>query len=118
MIEAVKSLVRRIRSEMRVAQKGMRASRRYGRALKLEKQRRYQEAYAVVGEALELLPDSFGPETLAPAVGSQILVMTVLYADLAEKLGTPDAAHGAIRRALRLATPFEGDPSTRKYIDW
>jgi len=88
-----------IRSEVRWTLRGIRAGHRYGRALKLEKRGKYEEAYAAIGRALELLPDEIDPGTIA--------VATVL-----------SRAHDAVKKTIRLATPFEFDSTTRRYLDW
>jgi tetratricopeptide (TPR) repeat protein len=108
-----------IRSEVRWTVRSIRAGQHYGRALKLEKRGRYEEAFAVRGRALELLPDEIEPGTLPVAtVLSSAVVMTVSYSQIAERLGRPQAAHDAIKRTIRLATPFEFDSTTRDYLDW
>jgi hypothetical protein len=108
-----------IRSEVRWTLRGIRAGHRYGRALKLEKRGKYEEAYAAIGHALELLPDEIEPGTIAVAtVLSSAVVMTVSYSEIAEKLGRPEAAHDAVKKTIRLETPFEFDSTTGRYLDW
>ena len=119
MIAKVRETLDAVRSDMRWTLRSLRASHRYGRALKLERRGRYEEAYAALGDALGLLPDEVEPGTIAVAtVLSSAVVMTVSYSAIAEKLGRPEAAHDAIKRTIRLATPFEFDSTTREHLDW
>jgi tetratricopeptide (TPR) repeat protein len=119
MLESLKRALLGLRSEPRGAKLGIGASRLYGRALNLEKQGRVQEAYTVLSEALELLPDTIEPEKgSTPVLLSTALVITVSYAELAEKLGKPEAARDAIEKAIRSSTPFESDSKVREYVDW
>jgi len=116
------SIIARLRkalSDMRSLQPGFRASRLYGRALNLEKRGKDREAFVVLTNALALLPDHIEQHSVAmPVTLSTVLVMTAHYAQLASRLGTPHAAHDAIRRALQLAVPYEHEPTTREYTTW
>ena len=118
MIAQLRQALYRVGSDLRWTLSSIRAGHRYGRALKLENQGKYEEAYEAIGDALELLPDEAESATTAvAAVLSSAVVMTVSYSGIAEKLGRPEAAHDAIKRTIRLATPFEFDSVTRGYLD-
>jgi hypothetical protein len=98
MIGRLKQFIEDARFGMRAAQPGIRAARLYGHALNLEKRGRDQEAFKVIGRALALLPKRIEPDAVDMAATlSGLLVMTVSYAQLSSKLGTPHAAADAIK---------------------
>jgi hypothetical protein len=94
------------------------ASKLYGRALRLDKSGKPREAFELTRQALDAVAGATSPVINGPGNGI-ILVMTVFYAQLATKVGIPSAADDAIRQALRLSAPLDhGDPEIREYVDW
>src|SRR3954453_21180321 len=98
-ISTSRSLVSEVLAYLGGIRTASRAASLYGRALKLQKKGRHPDAFALIGEALALLPDTVDVDNASSdAVISSCLVMTVDYADLAAQLGMPRAADDAIRK--------------------
>ena len=119
MISRIRSLYRVLTRDLREVGPGIRASRIYGRALNLQKKGQEQEAFDLIGEAIASLPGVVAPDRAATGVTlSSLLVMTVSYVELAEKLGMPRAADDAIRKAVALGTPHVENAAIRHYVNW
>jgi hypothetical protein len=119
MFSRIKKAYQVLTRDLRGIGPGMRASRLYGRALNLQKKGREKEAFDLIGEAIALLPDTVAPDGAATGIAlSSLLVMTVSYTELAEKLGKWGAADVAIRRAIALATPHVENNEIQPYVNW
>jgi hypothetical protein len=121
LITRFRRLVQEVQSEWRGVQPGIRGARLYGRALMLKKKGRDQDAFTLIGDALASLLESIQSaksEAADPVAFSTFLVMTVSYAELAAKLGTPRAADNAIKKAIELAAPREDDAKIHEYVAW
>ena len=95
--------------------------RRYGRALKLERQGRLKEAYEVASDALVLLWD-LPRNGYTPSLTTGVVITTFLDR-IALKLGTPDVTAHALVKALdecRLAGLENPEPGEllKEYVDW
>ena len=110
-------MLNRLMVYMRMVRRSMKATRLYSGARRLAGAGRTKEAFDLVKQALDSLPDP-DPSVGDPSAGL-VVVWTVFYAELAAKLGRPADAHDAMRRALRLATPpFSENPKIQPYVTW
>jgi hypothetical protein len=109
-------VLKEVWSVLRGAYPGAKAARLYGKALSLEKAGRCEEAFVVTTRALECLRP-LSTLNSDPTVG-QRLVITVLHAELAARLGTPSIAQEAIQTAIQAGRESEQNPQIREYIDW
>lgn len=110
-------MLNRLMAYTRMFRRSMKATSLYGGARRLAEAGQTREAFDLVKQALDSLPDP-DPSGGDPSA-ALVVVWTVFYAELAAKLGRPADAHDAIRRALRFATsPFSENPNIRPYVAW
>ena len=116
MLDRIRRVFDELRSGFSFGYPAMKVARLHGRALRLEKAGKPREAFEATRRALECLPTSTESKTdMAVPVR---LVVTVLFAELATRIGSPRAADDMITQALTLSSGCQDDPKIREYVVW